>query len=168
MLRPRGPVDGAVVPDPFKVVVDDVAVVRRAVGRGVEPPDFVEALIGTRDDLLDLVVVDVAEDVLAQGAGQGLNAARVDEELVPPHPVDDVVDRDDGVLRGHRHVLVKQGETPDERSADVLHREERRVRPDKDLLTGVQRRDKVRAMREFLLARLVRDFRHPLKPVRLV
>ena len=119
------------------------------------PPYFVVSDVDTAHDLRRLRSIEVLEDEVTQGAGQWLNLTVVDVELVYAHPVRNVVDRDRRILRDDRYVVSKQRETVDVRRTDVLHRVQRRVRPDQVFLTSRFARNQIRTTLKMIRSRLI-------------
>ena len=150
------------------MVIDHVAVNHRGVGRAIEPPNFVVALIGAGKELVLLLQVDVAKDVLAQWASKRLHTTGVHVELIEPHPVGNVGCRGLGVGASNRDVVAQNLEAPDIGWAKVLHGVDGSIGPDQNFLPCLLVRNNGRPGAQTEAARLIGDSRGPQCVVLLI
>jgi hypothetical protein len=111
------------------VVVDHIPIIPVRVGAGIEPPDLIEALVGARNNLIGLGVINVFVDVFSDGRWQCLNLTRVDIELIRAHPIRDVVGSCCCPWANNGDVVSKLLQRKNIRRACKLKRIERRICP---------------------------------------
>ena len=167
-VQPSRTAKRAVIPDFLCVVVHHVLVNRVAVGGAVEPPDLVEAFVGSSKHLRSLRLIEVTEHVPAHVAVERLNPAIVDVELVHTHPVHNTGSKGYTVWALKRNVGPEHLCLPYVGRSKILERVQRRVREHNDFLSGLDGRDNFGAVRQPDTACLVDSVRCPVKRIVLV
>ena len=154
-----GPI--SVVPDLLKVVIDDVTIHYVRVCRAVAPPYFVIAFIGTGIELVRLRKVNVCKDVLTKSAWKRLHTARIDKELIHPHPIRHVIGSSKRIGASDRNVVFKNLEAPHIRWAEVLHRVRSGIRKDQNFLSSLDGSNYGRTVAKAVITCLVSDCWRP-------